>query len=157
MFSKVDLVKEYHKIPVRLQDVQKTAVATPFGLFKFVMGPFGLKNAAQTFQRLMDVVVKDLPGVFVYLDDVLIASQTRQEHLRLPWKQSISTRPRTLAGESECDQKFWTAQDSESTSKVSGNDKFLPTIPPENSINSKAANGRLSMVSKKGGLDRAFD
>ena len=40
--------------------------------------PFGLKNAAQAFQRLMDVVCKDLP--FVYLDDILIASSSTEEH-----------------------------------------------------------------------------
>ena len=43
--------------------------------------PFGLKNAAQTFQRLMDSVLRDLPFLFVYLDDILIASASRTEHL----------------------------------------------------------------------------
>ena len=42
--------------------------------------PFGLKNAAQTFQRLKDRVTQDLEGVFVYLDDILIASKIPQEH-----------------------------------------------------------------------------
>ena len=44
--------------------------------------PFGLKNAAQTFQRLMDTVCQSLDFVYVYLDDILVASQTQQEHLR---------------------------------------------------------------------------
>jgi len=43
--------------------------------------PFGLKNAAQTFQRLMDRLFRHLPFVFVYLDDILIASRTEAEHL----------------------------------------------------------------------------
>jgi len=43
--------------------------------------PFGLKNAAQTFQRLMDSVLRDLPFVFVYLDDILVASTLVEEHL----------------------------------------------------------------------------
>ena len=42
--------------------------------------PFGLKNAAQTFQRLMDEVTQQLPGVYVYLDDVLVASRSPAEH-----------------------------------------------------------------------------
>ena len=66
-------------------DICKTAIVTPFGLFEFLYMPFGLKNAAQTFQRLMDRIFR-LPFVFIYLDDVLVASQTRKlhiEHLRV--------------------------------------------------------------------------
>ena len=44
--------------------------------------PFGLKNAAQAFQRMMDRVCHDLSFVFVYLDDILIASGDEEEHAR---------------------------------------------------------------------------
>ena len=60
IFSKVDLVCGYNKIPVRPKDVPKTAVVTPFGLFEFLCMPFGLKNAAQIFQRFMDQVLQGL-------------------------------------------------------------------------------------------------
>jgi hypothetical protein len=45
VFSKLDLKKGYYQIPVRLEDVQKTAVITPFGLWEFLRMPFGLRNA----------------------------------------------------------------------------------------------------------------
>ena len=62
------------------EDVPKTAVITPFGLFEFLRMPFGLKNSAQAFQRLMDSVFRDLPFTFVYLDDILIASPDSASH-----------------------------------------------------------------------------
>ena len=82
VFSKVDFIKGYHQIPVRAVDIPKTAIAMPFGLFEFVRMPFGLKNATQTFQRFMDSVTSQLSGVFVYLDDVLVASPTEEQHER---------------------------------------------------------------------------
>ncbi len=64
------------------QDVPKTAIITPFGLFEFKFMPFGLKNAAQTFQRLMDTIFRSCPFVFICLDDILIFSKNWQEHLQ---------------------------------------------------------------------------
>lgn len=65
------------------EDREKMAVITN-GFCEYVM-PFGLKNAAQTFQRFMDVVLRGLDFAFCYIDDFLIASSNEseyQEHLQ---------------------------------------------------------------------------
>lgn len=81
VFSKVDLQRAYNQISVHPDDVPKTAIITPFGLFEFNMMTSGLCNAAQTMQRLMNSILMDFPFVYVYLDDLLIASSSEEEHL----------------------------------------------------------------------------
>jgi Reverse transcriptase (RNA-dependent DNA polymerase) len=81
-FSVVDFVKGYHQIPMAAGNIAKTAILTLFGLYEYVYMPFGLWNAAQNFQRIMDRVFRHLPFCFCYLDDYLIASRTLDEHLQ---------------------------------------------------------------------------
>ena len=63
-------------------DILKTAIITPFGLFEFLRLTFGLRNAGSTFQRLMDRVLAGLAFAFVYLDYIIIASPSMEQHQR---------------------------------------------------------------------------
>ena len=82
-FTKIDLRSAYHQVRIAPGDIEKTAFRTPFGHFEFTVLSFGLCNAPATFQSLMFEVLRPFLGRFVcvYLDDVLIYSESWDEHL----------------------------------------------------------------------------
>ena len=83
-FSKLDLTSGYHQVPMKAEDVEKTAFRTHYDSYEFRVMPFGLTNAPATFQAMMNDVLKDYLDkcIVVYLDDILIFSKTEEQHLR---------------------------------------------------------------------------
>lgn len=82
--TSIDLHSGYWQIKMKHEDMDKTAFITPCGIYRFHRMPFGLRNAAATFQRLMDKVKTKFGTVksLVYLDDLLILSPSFEEHLK---------------------------------------------------------------------------
>ena len=70
-------------MPVRKEDISKTAFKTRWGLYEFLILPFGVTNAPAQFMNLMNDVLRDYLDefVFVFLDDILIYSETIEDYL----------------------------------------------------------------------------
>ena len=80
--SMFDLVKGYWQVPMTKEDQEKTAFSSPRGLYQFTVMPFGLSVALAMFQDMMDQNLTGLGNfVRVYLDDVIVYSSERTEHL----------------------------------------------------------------------------
>lgn len=79
--SKLDLLKGYWQVPLTPRAQEITLFITPSGLYSYSVMSFGLRNAPATFQRLMNKVVFGLEGCAVYLDDVIVFSDTWEQHL----------------------------------------------------------------------------
>jgi len=81
-FSTLDLSSGYYQIPVKSDDMKKTAFTTKHGQFEFTRMPFGLCSAPATFQKMMNIILQreNWSKCLIYLDDVLIFGRTIKEH-----------------------------------------------------------------------------
>nr|VZI51219.1 unnamed protein product [Spirometra erinaceieuropaei] len=83
MFSTLDLASGYWQVEVRPSDREKTAFAVPSGVSEFETMPFGLANAPNTFQMLMNQVLAQLipTSCLVYMDDIIVLGKDFDSHL----------------------------------------------------------------------------
>jgi hypothetical protein len=82
-FSKIDIISAFNNLRIKEGLEYLTAFRTRFGLYESLVMPFGLTGAPATFQRFMNDTLRDYLDIFytVYLDDILIYSKTRKEHI----------------------------------------------------------------------------
>ncbi|GJR09974.1 putative reverse transcriptase domain-containing protein [Tanacetum coccineum] len=107
-FSKIDLRSGYHQLRVHENDIPKTVFRTRYGHFEFTIMPFGLTNAIAVFMDLMNRVCRPYLGKFVivFIDDILIYSKTREEHVEhLRLVLELLKKEKLYAKFSKCE--FW--------------------------------------------------
>ena len=80
MFTKLDLDRAYTQVEVDSESAKKLTLITHKGLFNVTRLPFGVSTAPMIFQKIMESAVRGIPGVAVYIDDVIITGQTEEEH-----------------------------------------------------------------------------
>jgi hypothetical protein len=83
-FTSLDLVQGFHQVPMHPADIHKTAFSTRYGLFEWVVMPFGLSGAPGQFMQLMNSVLKEVLDTccIVFMDDILVYSATPEQHLQ---------------------------------------------------------------------------
>jgi len=83
-FSTLDLKDGFYHVAMAAESIKYTSFITPLGQFEFVRMPFGIKIGPQMFQRFVNQIMADLirkGSVVVYMDDILIASETLDSHI----------------------------------------------------------------------------
>jgi len=79
-FTKLDLEGAYLQLKIDEFSRPLTTINTPWGLYQYHRLPFGIKSAPSIFQNTMQKIMTGLPGVLIYLDDILIHGVTKEDH-----------------------------------------------------------------------------
>ncbi|PAK71812.1 hypothetical protein B8W95_12890, partial [Staphylococcus pasteuri] len=84
VWGKIDLTNAFFQTPLAEEDIEKTAIKTPWGLFEWTVMPQGLCNAPATHQARINEALRHLIGVCcqAFVDDVIIYSKTIDKHER---------------------------------------------------------------------------
>ena len=80
-FTKIDLADAYNQIPLSEESQKRLALSTHRGVLLQTRLPFGISSAPGYFQEIMTQLTSDLPGVAVFLDDILVSGTTAEDHL----------------------------------------------------------------------------
>ena len=83
IFSKLDLAHSYQQVPEDEASKKFTTINTSKGLYQYTRLPFGVSSAPAIIQRMMEGLLQGIPSVSVYLEDILIAGKTEQDHLKI--------------------------------------------------------------------------
>ncbi|XP_039862929.1 uncharacterized protein LOC120718450 [Simochromis diagramma] len=81
-FTKLDMSHAYQQLLLDEESKKYVTINTHKGLFKYNRLVFGVASSPAIFQRTMDNLLQNIPGVAVYLDDILVTGKTEEEHLR---------------------------------------------------------------------------
>ena len=84
LFSTYDLTSGYFQIPFKAEDIPKSAFVCKNGHYEMTRMPFGLNNAASTFQRTMEMALQGLQWVtcLIYIDDIIVFGKNFDEHMQ---------------------------------------------------------------------------
>ena len=80
--SKFDMLKGYYQIPLTQRAKEISAFVTSDGLYSYTVTPFGMKNSAATFQRMINHLIRDLEDCEGYIDDIIVCSDDWPTHIQ---------------------------------------------------------------------------
>ena len=80
-FSVFDAAKGYHQCPLAEESRHLTTFITPFGRYQYLRAPYGVSSISEHYNRRMDECFRGIDGIRRVVDDVIIYSRTRNEHI----------------------------------------------------------------------------